>query len=76
MHQLCTIVVFVTERIVVAVYDDVSTEDDDEGTKMFSSEISRKPPVRPMISKMYWITTLSQRVDHVMCWFSQIISPG
>lgn len=76
MHQLCTIVVFVTERIVVAVYDDVSTEDDDEGTKMFSSEISRNPPVRPMISKMYWITTLSQRVDHVMCWFSQIISPG
>lgn len=53
MHQLCTIVVLVSERIVVDVYDDVSTDEDEEGTKIFKNEISRNPPARPMISKMY-----------------------
>jgi len=76
MHQLWTIVEFVSKRMVIELYELVLTDVDDEGAKMFRKEINKKPLIIRVNNKMYWIKALIQRVFQVTCWFYHIISPG
>ena len=76
MLQLCTIVVFVSRRILTELYEEVSTFDETEGTRMLRYEINKKPAAMAAIRRIYWMVILIHLVFQVMCWFSQIIYPG
>lgn len=73
MHQLWTMVVLVTARIVEEVYWEVSTVEVEEGAKMLTKDTNRKPTVTAASNKMYWIRTLTHLVDQLTCWFYQMI---